>query len=84
MVLQVVAARQYDSSFIIPILPNFHNNPLHKFTKCVIWLINKISEPITRLTADIFAPKRFTQQGLGLRELHSSLLKSDCQCPDRV
>ena len=83
MVLQVVTARQYDPTLIIPILPNIHNKPLHKFKKCVIWLKNKISEPTTRLTADIFSPKRFAQQGFGLRELHSSLLKSDCQYFDR-
>ena len=83
MVLQVVTARQYDPTFIIPTFPNFHNNPLHKFTQCVIQQTNKISEPTTHLTTDIFAPERFTPQGVGLREFQSSLLKSNCQYRDR-
>ena len=81
MVLQVVTARQYDSTSIIPTFSNFDNNPLHKFTKCVIQQTNKISEPTTRFTTYIFSPKRFAQQGFGPRELHSSLVKSDCQHP---
>ncbi|TAE98089.1 MAG: hypothetical protein EAZ78_24785 [Oscillatoriales cyanobacterium] len=48
MVLQVVTARQYDPIFIIPIIFNIHINPLQKFTQCVIWLKNKISQPTTR------------------------------------
>ena len=66
MVLQVVAARQYDSTSIIPTFPNFHNNPLHKFTQCVIKQTNKISAPTTRFTIDIFPPKDLPSKDLGL------------------
>jgi|GEM_PF-6003127 len=65
MVLQVVTARQYDPTFIIPLFPNFHINPLHKFTKCVFSLKNKTDKPAIELIADIFSPKDLTCKDVG-------------------
>jgi hypothetical protein len=66
---------------MVPIFINFHISLLHKFTKCVPWLKNKIDKPTTELTADIFFPARFALQGFRPRELHPILVQSNCQCP---
>lgn len=81
MVLQVITASQYDPIFIVPIFAKIHINLLHKFTKCVISPRNKTSPPPTELTAGIFFPERFAGHGFRLRDLHPSLVRSDCQHP---
>ena len=42
---------------MFPIFINIDISLLHKFTKCVLWLKNKIDKATTELTADIFPRK---------------------------